>query len=177
VVWIAEDFPRKLTPSRIPFDSLSLPYLIRSKVSVILTDGRLPGSSSFWWASTIPLLLVVGIRLTQKRQNSTPYWHHQRIPWAHASCGGVSAATGTCHVATHVTMCPQSSSLPALPRRALSYVLSTKIGGRPFKAPSKAGWPSAVLWLTPTMWHSGGLLPSFQPDVAVATIDVRSHTK
>jgi hypothetical protein len=98
-------------------------------VSIILTDGRLPGPSSFWWASTSPLLLVVGIRLPKKRPDSTPSWHHQRIPWAHASCGGVSAATGTCHVTTHVTRCPKNISLPALPRRDLSSFLSTRIGG------------------------------------------------
>jgi hypothetical protein len=49
VVWIAEDSPRELTPSKILFDSLSLPYLIRSKVSVILTDSCLPGPSLFCW--------------------------------------------------------------------------------------------------------------------------------
>jgi hypothetical protein len=59
VVWIAEDSTRELTPSRISFDSLSLPYLIRSQVSVILTDVRLPGPSSFWWASTSPLLWLL----------------------------------------------------------------------------------------------------------------------
>jgi hypothetical protein len=42
VVWMAEDSPREVTSSRISFDSLSLPYLLRSKVSVILTDGCLP---------------------------------------------------------------------------------------------------------------------------------------
>jgi hypothetical protein len=129
VVLMAEDSPRELTPSRIPFDSLILTYLIRSKVSVILTDGRLPGPSSFWWASNNPLLLVSGIRLPKKRPDSTPSWHHQRIPWAHASRGGVSAATGNYRVATHVTMYPQNISLPALSWRALSSVISTTIGG------------------------------------------------
>jgi hypothetical protein len=129
VVWMAEDSPRYLTPSRISFDSLSLPYLIRFQVSNILTDGRLPGPSSFWWASTSPLLLVVGIRLPKSKPDSTASWHHHIIPWTHASCNGVSAATGTCYVATHVTMSLQSISLPALPRRYLSSVLSTTIGG------------------------------------------------
>jgi hypothetical protein len=172
VVWIAENSPRELTPSRITFDFLSLPYLIRSKVSVILTYGRLPSPSSFWWASASPLLLVVGIRLPKKRPDSTPSWHHHIIPWAHASCGGVSTARGTCHVATHVTVCPQHISLPILPGRALSSFISTTLAGRVFKAPRKAEWPPVVLCLTPTTWHSGGLLSSFQPGVALATIDV-----
>jgi hypothetical protein len=157
VVWMAEYSPRELTPSRISFDSLSLPYLIRFQVYIVLTDGRLPGPSSFWWASTSPLLLVVGIKLPKKRPDSTSSWHYPRIPWTHASCGGISAATGACHVATHVTMGPQSISLPALPQRSLSYVLSTTIGGRAFKAPRKAKWPPAVVCLTPTTWHRGGL--------------------
>jgi hypothetical protein len=145
-------------------------------VSIILTDGRLPGPSSFWWASIIPTFLVVGIRLRKRRPDSTPSWHHQIIPWTHASCGGVSAATGNCYVATYVTMGPQSISIPALPRRSLSSVLSTTIGGRAFKAPRKAEWPPAIVCLTPTTWHIGGLLPSFKLGVAVATIDVCSHT-
>jgi hypothetical protein len=79
VVWIAEDSPRELIPSRISFDSLSLAYRIRSQVSVILTDGRLPGPSSFCCASTSSLLLVVVIRIPKRRPDSTPSWHHQRI--------------------------------------------------------------------------------------------------
>jgi hypothetical protein len=100
VMWMAEDYSKELTPSRISFDSLSLAYLIQSQVSLILSDGRLPGPSSFWWASTSPLLLVVGIILPKRKPDSTEYWHHQRIPWTHASCGGVSANTGTCDVET-----------------------------------------------------------------------------
>jgi hypothetical protein len=126
---VAEDSPRELTSSRISFDSLSLPYLILSQVSIILTDGRLPGRSSFWWAPTSPLLLVVGIILPKRRTDSTPYWHHQRIPWVHTLYGGVSAATGTCHVATHVTMGPQIISISALPRLSLYSVLLTTVGG------------------------------------------------
>jgi hypothetical protein len=162
VVWMAEDSLRELTPPIISFDSLSLAYLIRSQVSIILSDGRLPGSSSFWWASTSPLLLVVGIRLPKRKPVSTACWHHQIIHWTHASCGGVSAATGTCHMVTQVTMGPQSISLPALPRQSLSSVLSTTIGGRYFKAPSKTKWPPTVVCLTPTTWHKGCLLPSFK---------------
>jgi hypothetical protein len=128
VVWMAEDSPRELTPSRILFASLSLAYLIQSQVSLILSNDRLPGPSSFWWASTSPLFLVVGIRLPKRKPDSTASWHHQRIPWTHAYCGGVSASTVTCHVATHVTMGPQSISLSALPRRSLSSVLSKTIG-------------------------------------------------
>jgi hypothetical protein len=150
VVWVAEDSPRELTSSRILFDSLSLPYLIRSQVSIILTDGRLPDPSSFWWAPTSPLLLVVGIQLPKRRSDSTPYWHHNIIPWVHASCVGVSAATGTCHVNTHVTMGRQSISIPCLPRTSLSYVLSTTVGGQSFKAPQKAEWPPSVECLTGT---------------------------
>jgi hypothetical protein len=71
MVWMAEDSPRELTPSRISFDSLSLAYLIWSQVSIILSDGCLPGPSSFWWASTSPLLLVVGIRLPKRNPDST----------------------------------------------------------------------------------------------------------
>jgi hypothetical protein len=73
VIWVAEDSPRELTSSRISFDSLSLPYLIPSQVSLILTDGRLPGPILFWWAPTSPLLLVVGIRLPKIRTDSTSY--------------------------------------------------------------------------------------------------------
>jgi hypothetical protein len=115
VVWMAEDYPRELNPSRISFDSLSLPYLIQSQVFIILTGGRIPGPSSFWWASTSPLFLVVGTRLPKSKPYSTASWHHQRVPWTHASRGGVSASIETCPVATHVTMGPQSISLPALP--------------------------------------------------------------
>jgi hypothetical protein len=114
-------------------------------VSVILTDGRLPGPSSFWRASTRPLLLVFGIILPKRRPDSTPSWNHHRILWEHVSCGVVSAATGTCHVATHVIMCPKNISLPALPRIYLSSVISTTIGGRAFKAPRKAKWPNGHL--------------------------------
>jgi hypothetical protein len=174
VMWVAEDSPRELASSRFLFDSLSLPYLIRSQVSVILTDGRLLGPSSFWWAPTSPLLLVVGIRLPKRRTDSTSYCHHQRIPWVHALCGDVSEAT--CRVATHVTMGPQSISLPALPRRSLSSVISTTVGGRDFKAPRRAAWPPSAECLTPTNWHSSALLPSFNLGVTVVTIDVRSHT-
>jgi hypothetical protein len=51
------------------------------------------------------------------------------------------------------------------------------IRGRAFKAPRKAEWPPDVVCLTPTTWHSGGLLPSLKPGVAVAIIDVPPHMK
>jgi hypothetical protein len=73
-------------------------------------------------------------------------------------------------------MAPHTVTLPCLPRRSLSSVLSTTVGGRTFKAPRKAEWPPRVECLTTTTWHSGGLLPSFTQGVAVAAIDVRSHT-
>jgi hypothetical protein len=114
--------------------------------------------------------------MPKKRSYSTSCWHHQIIPWAHSSCGGVSAATGKCHVATHTTMAPYTFTLPCLPRRSLSSVLSTTVGGRTFKAPRKAECPPRVECLTTTTWHSGGMLPSFNQGVAVAAIDVRSHT-
>jgi hypothetical protein len=176
VAWLAEDSPTQLTSSRVSFDSLSLQLFIRSQVSLILTNGRLPGLTSFWWYSTSPVLLAVGIRMPKKRSYSTSCWHHQLIPWAHSSCGGVSAATGKCHVATHMTMEPHTVDLPCLPRRSLSSVLSTTVGGRTFKAPRKAEWPPRVECLTTTTWHSGCMLPSFTHGVAVAAIDVGSHT-
>jgi hypothetical protein len=176
VVWLAEDSPTELTSSRVLFDSLSLQFFIRSQVSIILTDCRLPGPTSFWWHSTSPLLMAIGIRMPKKRSYSTSCWHHQIIPWAHSSCGGVSAAMGKCHVATHMTMEPHTVALPCFPRRSLSSVLSTTVGGRTFKAPRKAEWPPRVECLTTTTWHSGGLLPSFTHGVAVAAVDVRSHT-
>jgi hypothetical protein len=114
--------------------------------------------------------------MPNKISYSTSCWHHQIIPWAHSSCGGVSAATGKCHVATHMTMAPHTVTLPCLPRRYLSYVLSTTVGGQTFKAPGKAEWPPRVRCLTTTTWYSGGILPSFTQGVAVAAIDVRSHT-
>jgi hypothetical protein len=80
-------------------------------------------------------------------------------------------------VATYVTMCPKNISLPTLTRISLYSVLSTTLGGQDFKAPRKAEWSPDVVCLTSTMWHSGGLLPSLKPGVAVATIDVRSHTQ
>jgi hypothetical protein len=73
-------------------------------------------------------------------------------------------------------MAPHTVTLPCLPRRSLSSVLSTTVGGRTFKAPRKAEWPPRVECLTTTTWHSGGLLPSFNQGVAVEAIDVRSHT-
>jgi hypothetical protein len=155
---------------------MGLHFVIRSQVSIILTDGRLPGPSSFWWHPAIPLLLAIGIRIPKKISYSTSCWHHQIIPWAHSSCGGVSAATGKCHVATHMTMEPHTVTLPCLPRRSLSSVLSTTVGGRPFKAPHKAQWPPRVECLTTTTSHSGCLLPSFNQGMAVAAIDIRSHT-
>jgi hypothetical protein len=71
VVWIAEDSPRELTPSKILFDSLSLPYLIRSKVSVILTDSCLPGPSLFCWllASDYPKRDYILLRLGTIRES------------------------------------------------------------------------------------------------------------
>jgi hypothetical protein len=51
-----------------------------------------------------------------------------------------------------------------------------KSGRRTFKAPRKAEWPPRVECLTTTTWQSIGLLPSFTQGVAVAAIDVRSHT-
>jgi hypothetical protein len=48
--------------------------------------------------------------------------------------------------------------------------------GRYFNAPYRAVWPPSIECIKPTTWHSGGLLPSFNIGVAVATIDVRSHT-
>jgi hypothetical protein len=176
VVWVAEDSPTELTSSRVSFDSLSLHFVIRSQVSIILTDGRLPGPSSFWWHPTSPLLLAIGIRMPKKRSYSTSCWHHQIIPWDHSPCGGVSAATGKCHIATHMTMAPHTVTLPCLPRCSLSSVLSTTVGGRTFKAPRKAECPPHVECLTTTTGHSGGLLPSFNQGVTVAAIDVRSHT-
>jgi hypothetical protein len=136
VVWVGENSPRDLTSSRISFDSLSLPYLIRSQVSIILTDGRLPGPSWFWWAPTSPLMLVVGIRLPKRRSDSTPYWHHQRIPWVHASYRGVSAATGTCHMVTHVTMGPQSIS-PLLTSAIPLFCHINNSGRASFQGPSQ----------------------------------------
>jgi hypothetical protein len=135
---VAEDSPTELTFSRVSFDSLSLHFVIRSQVSIILTDGRLPGPSSFWWHPTSPLLLAIGIRMPKKRYYSSSCWHHQIIPWAHSSCRGVSAATWKCHVATHMTMAPHTVTLSCLPRRSLSSVLSITVGGRTFKAPRKA---------------------------------------
>jgi hypothetical protein len=176
IVWVAEDSPTELTSSRVSFDSLILQIFIRSQVSLILTDGRLPGLTSFWWHPTSPLLLAVGIRMPKKRSYSTSIWHHQLIPWAHSSCGVVSAATGKCRVATHMTMKPHTVALPCLHRRSLSSVLSTTVEGRTLKAPRKAEWPPRVECLTTTTWHSGGLLPSFTHGVAVAAIGVRSHT-
>jgi hypothetical protein len=176
VVWVSEDSPKEITSSRVSFDSLSLYFVIRSQVSIILTDGRLPGPSSFWWHPTSPLLLDIGIRMPKKRSYSTSCWHHQIIPWAHSSCGGVSVATGKCHVAIHMTMEPHTVTLPCLPWRPLSSVFSTTVGGRTFKAPRKAECPPRVECLTTTTCHSGGLLPSFTQGVAVAAIDVRSHT-
>jgi hypothetical protein len=176
VVWVAEDSPTQLTSSRVLFDSLSLHFFIRSKVSIILTDVRLPGPDSFWWHPTNPLLLAIGIRMPKKLSYSTSCWHHQIIPWSHSSCGGVSAATGKCHVGTHMTMEPHTVTLPCLPRRSLSSVLSTTVGGRTFKARRKAEWPPRVECLTTTTWHSGGPLPSFTQGVTVTAIDVHSHT-
>jgi hypothetical protein len=114
--------------------------------------------------------------MPKKRSYSTSCWHHQVIPWAHYSCGGVSAATAKCHVATHMTMAPHTVTLPCLPRRFLSSVLSTTVEGRTFKAPRKAEWPPCVECLTTTTCHSGGLLPLFTQGVAVAAINVCSHT-
>jgi hypothetical protein len=176
VVWLAEDSPMELTSSRVSFDSLSLQFFIRSHVSLILTDGRLPGPTSFWWDSTSPLLLAVGIRMPNKRSYYTSCWHHQIIPWAHSSRGGVSAATGKCHVSTHMSMETNTVALPCLPLHTLSSVFSTTVGGQTFKAPHKAEWSPRDECLTTTTWHSGGLLPSFTHGVAVAAIDVRSHT-
>jgi hypothetical protein len=176
VVWVAEDSPTKLTSSRVSFDSLSLKSFIRSQVSIILADGQLPGPTSFWWHSTSPILLAIGIRIPKKRSSSTSFWHHQIIPWAHSSCGGVSASTGKCHVGTHMTMEPHIVALPCLPRHSLSFVFSTTVGGRTFNAPHKAECPPRVECLTTTTCHSGGLLPFFTHGVAVATLDVRSHT-
>jgi hypothetical protein len=161
VVLVAEDYPKELTYPRVLFDSLSLNFVIRLQVSIILTDGRLPGPSSFWWKTTSPLLLAIGIIIPKKRSYSTSCWRHQIIPWDHSSCGGVSSATGKCHVATHMTMAPHTVTLPCLPRRSLSSVLSTTVGGRNFKAPCKAECPPRVECLTTTTWHSGGMLPSF----------------
>jgi hypothetical protein len=176
VVWLEEDSPTELTSSRVSFDSLSLQFFIRSQVSIILTDGRLPGPTSFWWHSTSPFLLTIGIRMPKKRSYFTSCWHHQIIPWDHSSCGGVSAATGKFHVAPHMTMEPHTVALPCLPRCSLSSVLSTTVGWRTFKVPRKAEWPPRVECLTTTTWHSGGMLPSFTHSVAVVAIDVRSHT-
>jgi hypothetical protein len=75
-----------------------------------------------------------------------------------------------------MTMEPHTVALPCLPRRSLSSVLSTTVGGRTFKAPRKAEWPPRVECLTTTTWYSGGMLPSFTHGVAVVAIDVRSHT-
>jgi hypothetical protein len=75
-----------------------------------------------------------------------------------------------------MTMEPHTVALPCLPRRSLSSIFSTIVGGRTFKAPSKAEWPHRVECLTTTTWHSGGMLPYFTHGVAVAAIDVRSHT-
>jgi hypothetical protein len=72
---------------------------------------------------------------------------------------------------------PHIVTLPCLPRRSLSSVLSTTVGGRTFKAPRKAEWPPRVECLTITIWYSGGMLSSFTQGVAVVAIDVRSHTK
>jgi hypothetical protein len=141
VVWVVDDSPTELTSSRVSFDSLSLHFVIRSQVSIILTSGRLPGPSSFWWYPTSPLLLAIGIRMPKKRSYYTSCWYHQIIPWAHSSCGGVSEATEKCHVATHMNMAPHTVTLHCLPRRSLSSVLSTKVGGQTFKAPRKAEWP------------------------------------
>jgi hypothetical protein len=176
VVWVAEDSPTELTSSRVSSYSMSLHFVIRSQVSIILTDGRLPGPSSCWWHPTSPLLLAIGIIIPNKRSYSTSCWHPQIIPWAHLSCGGISAATGKCHVATHMAMAPHTVTQPCLPRRSLSSVLSTTVGGRTFKAPRKAKCPPRVECLTTTACHSGGLLPSFNQGVAVAAIDVHSHT-
>jgi hypothetical protein len=176
IVWVAEYSPTELTSSRVSFDSLILQFFIRLQVSLILTDGRLPGLTSFWWNPTSPFLLAVGIIMPKKRSYSTSNWHHQLIPWAHSSCGGVSAATGKCHVTTHMTMKPHTVALPCLPRRSLYSGLSTTVGGRTFKAPRKDEWPHRVECLTTTTWHSGGMLPSFTHGVAVTAIDVRSHT-
>jgi hypothetical protein len=150
VVWVEEDSPTELTYSRISFDSLSLHSVIRSQVSIIPTDGCLPGPSSFWWHPTSPLLLAIGIRMPKRRSYSTSCWHHQIIPWAHSSCGGVSAATGKCHVATHMPMSPYTVTIPCLLRCSLSSVLSTTVGGRTFKAPRKAECPPRVECLTTT---------------------------
>jgi hypothetical protein len=65
--------------------------------------------------------------------------------------------------------------LPPCLASAISSVISTMIGGLAFKAPRKAKWPPSVKCVTPTTWHSGGLLSSFNIGVAVATINVRSH--
>jgi hypothetical protein len=150
VVWFAEDSPTTLPSSRVSFDSLGLQFFIRSQISIILADGRLPGPTSFWWHSTSPLFLSIGIRIPNKRSYSTFCWHHQIITWAHSSCGGASAATGKCHVATHMTIEPHTVTLPCLPRRSLSSVLSTTVGGRTFKAPRKAKCPPRVECLTTT---------------------------
>jgi hypothetical protein len=75
-----------------------------------------------------------------------------------------------------MTMKPHTVDLHCLLRRSLSSVLSSTVGGRTFKAPRKVEWPPRVECLTTTTWHSGGLLPSFTHGVAVAAIDVHSHT-
>jgi hypothetical protein len=138
---VEEDSPTELTSSKVSFDSLSLQFFIRSQVSIILTDDRLPDPTSFWWHSTSPLLLAIGIRMPKKRPYPTSSWHHQIIPWVRSSCGGVAAATGKCNVATHMTMEPHTVTLPFLHRRSLSSVFSTTVGGRTFKAPRKTKWP------------------------------------
>jgi hypothetical protein len=128
VIWVAEYSPRELTSSRISFDSLSLPYLIRSQVSIILKDVRLPDPSSFWWAPTSPLLLafdypkagliILPIVIIKESLGYMP-------------CTGVSQQPMGLAMWPH--MLPRarkaSPSLPTLPWRSLSSVLSITVGG------------------------------------------------
>ena len=86
---------------------------------------------------------------TRGRQPTVKGWTTDVVQWDHALLGGVTARTGGVFVAHRNDFAGSTYTLPGQPRRRLSSILKTAVGGRTLSVPPDASWPPRVDVLRP----------------------------
>lgn len=106
-----------------------------------------------------------------------PGWQSELIKWDHSSLGGVTSWSRHMICSHRGTDSGGTFALPAQPRRRLSSILGSAVGGRPVDPPGLALWPPRVTPLPADSrlnFHGDGLLSRIDSDLKVITEDVRS---